>query len=667
MASILFWRDVSPSGTPGFDEVNSFFYDTVTTFISSTSNDIPTGVSGEFHPPVGSILLQQCEGLDLKQYKSSGSVSNVVVDTIVNSPTCCTLQVYDFNVVKTNNTSLLTPNGTIVVTAVILDIGDYEASIDSGANWVTQAGGAITFEDLPAGNYSIIIRAIAGVCSVTTSTVIADQITYPPLIISENTQPDLYSPVFHPITLGFLLDNNTGSIKEDMNGTYIEVLSQDGKDYLATLPIIKIINNEDYEGTYQVTEVDDPGNPQKFYIDATYTTDQSVLFVPFDRQVFQLYAEKSFNNFQRIADITVYPNSETGEYFLRLEGFLQAVFAVMAPVNNGDEITLLRKYYVVPRDFDMESTPTVYNAVFSAVTPLTSFLGDLIPLGPAPINFINEQTQKGYPVLFSYIDLTVGRVKNITSSDQTNIINTGTEVFINALPLNQYDFSWINPAGAISSLNVSPALPSWITLLASASDTVALHIDTGGTVEGGDYDGSDYDGDDYLTGGPNAIVGCYVFEFTDGGVTPLFTLTICVFPIQTSNGLCVSDPLNIAWINREGGWSSYVFEGKRTLGKEIGDTKTYKSGLELKKSSVENVYNTMEVSIFNKSIKDLQFIASLRQSIQAYLYDPATLQWSIPITLDKESFPVYSKPFKQIEVADKFKFKYSEEVLIQTQ
>lgn len=664
MAVFEFWRDITV-GSPD-DTVNRYRYDTSDDSVIHDTFNTASGTLGPIHPPFGTVMYSECDGLDLIQYKSIGNNTGQNKVTIEDSPTCCTIEASDFNVVKTNNTSLVTPNGTITVTAPVEDIGDYEVSIDGGDNWVTQVGGEITFEDLPAGSYSVIIRAIAGVCSVTTSVVIVDQITYPPLIVSESTQPALYSPVFHPIEIGFTLDNNEATIKEDLNGTYLEVASQDAKDYLGTLPIIKLIENEDYEGTYQVLEVDDPGNPTKFYIDAAFTTEQNLLFVPFDRQVFQLFAERSFNNYQKIADITVYP-VEGGEYLLRLEGFLQAVFSVNPPVNNGDEITLLRKYYVVPRDFDMETSPTIYNAVYSAITPLTPYLGSLIPLGPAPINFINEQTQKGVPVLFSYIDTDSGRVKNVTSSEVTEIISTITDLLVNMIALDVIDVTWVNPGGAIADLQVDPALPDWITVLPSAADTVLLHIDTGMSTSTGDYDGSDYDGDDYLTGGPNAIVGCYEFEFSDG-VTPLFTLRICVFPIQSSNEIrCAENTFNIAWVNREGGWSSYPFEGVKIFGKEIDEVITYKNNLELRRSAVKGVYDTVEVTLNNKSLRDLRFIASLRQSIQAYLYSEETLQWSIPIVLDRENFTIHRTPFKAIDEQGSFKFRYAEEILIQSQ
>lgn len=663
MALFEFWRDIIP-GSPD-DTVNRYRLETDDDSIVFDTFTVMSGVLGPVHPPVGTVITSLCVGLDFTVWKGTGGPSSVAKEVTEDSPSCCELSGTSFNVSRTNNTNILTPNGTIKIIATDVDITDFEASIDAGATWHTDLT-EIEFDSLPAGTYSVIVREIGTVCTLIYAVIISDVITYPPLIASESTQPPLYSPVFHPIVLGFELDNSTGTIKEDGGGTYIEVVSDDAKEYLATLPIIKILQSDDYAGTWQVVSVDDVDAPTKFYIEGlTYVADEVVKFVPYDRQVFQLFAEKTFNVYSKIADITVYPDAD-GEYLLRLEGFLQGVFEVKQPINVGDEITLLRKYYVVPKEFDMEDAPTIYNAVYSAIEDLTPYLDELVPLGPAPINFINEQTLKGLPVLFSYIDTDTGRVVNVTSSQQTDIIANGTEVYIPGLPGNTYEVSWINPLGAISLLGVTPALPAWITILPSASDTIKLAIDLGMTIDGGDYDGDDYDGDDYLTGGPNAIVGCYEFVFDDTSVE-LFTLRICVFPIQSSDGVCGDDLLNIAWVNLQGGWSSYSFDGKKTFGVDVGEVSTFKKGLELRRATVNNTYDTIEMSLANKSIKDLKFIASLRYSIQAFLYDPLTAQWSIPIILDKQSFPVYSLPFNQLDLEQKIRFRLAEEKVIQSQ
>jgi hypothetical protein len=672
MSLILFQRFSSIGGA--MDTITSYYLDTATD--DTVINTTPLmGANTDYQPPVGTLIYSTCVSGDLIQYRTKKVINDNNSDalyyltktTTVNSPACCTISGGSFNSVRTNNTSATVPNGSIVITAPTLTIADYEASSNGGVTWVAPVGSSISFTGLSGSTYNILIREVAGVCSTSISVIITDSITYPPLITTESEfyLPALFSPVFFPITIGYTLDNAIGTVRHDGNGTYIEVPTVDGREYLATLPIIRIIGS-DYAGKYQILSVDDVNTPLKFYISATYVSDQAVSFVPFDRQVFQLFAEKTFNNFVKIADITIYANSE-GVYLLRLEGFLQAVFRIDQPINNGDEITLLRKYYVTPRDFDMVNPPTVFNAVYSAVPDLTNYLGDLIPLGPAPINFITEQVNKGLPVLFSYIDVVNGRVKNITSGDNNNIVTSTPVINIQGLPLNVYDVRWVNPAGTISSLNVTPALPSWITLDTSDPYSVHLIIDTGAgsEVENGDYDGADYDGNDYLTGGPNAVVGCYSYVFKSGA-TVLFELDICIFPLQSSVGQCTGG-FNIAWINQEGGWSSYIFDGVKTYGKELGDVSTFKRGNQLRRLSIDNSYNTAEVNISVKGIRDLQFIASLRQSVQAFLYSDDTIQWSIPIILDKQSFNIYSTPFKQIEVKDSFKFKYAEEIVIQSQ
>lgn len=680
MAIFEFWRDVSV-GSP-FDSITRYRYDTSDDSIASDSFNVPTGNLGQIHPSAGTVMYSQCDEPagtpSSTEYKSTGSSASINKVTSFD-PGCCTFDIAVVSVNKTNNSDPLSDNGTIVVTSAgVVDINDYEASIDGGSSWDSAAGGSITFDSLPAGGYTVIVRESASpVCSGSVPITIMNAFTYPPLQVEESSQPDLYSPVFRPITLGFTLLNNTINVKEDVDGTYLEALTTDSAEYLANggvdggFPIIKIIDNNDYEGKYQILSRSTPGDPPdvgtKFYIDVEYTSDQTVYFVPFERQVFYLYAEESFNVFIKLSEVSAYPDaaSTIGEYKLRLDGQLQAAFKVNPPVNNGPEFTLLKKYYVTPRDFDSPTPPVIYNAVFATVESLTPYLDELIPLGPLPINFINEQTAKGAPVLFSYIDLDLQRVVNITSSQDTDITSTADTIYVPGLPLNQYDVTWINPAGVIAALNVTPVLPAWITTLPSAGDTVKLYIDlTQGY--GGDYDPDDYDAADYLTGGANAVVGCYEFLFKDGA-TDLFTLRICVFPIEKSNDECTDGAFNIAWINLQGGWSSYIFTGGRDYGRDLGSVKTYKDGHTIKRSAVKEVYDTAKVTITGKSVRDLEFIASLRQAIQAFLYDEETQQWSIPILMDARSFEIYHAPFQQIDVRQEIGFRYAEEIRVQTQ
>jgi hypothetical protein len=619
-------------------------------------------------PALDSLLSTQCAGLDLESFYYGGGAElyspSVYYTTTVNSASCCTLVSSDFQANKTNNTSMSVPTGTIVITSSTLDINDYEATIDSGATWVGVVDGAISFTGLVGATYPLIIRNVGGVCTVSIEINILDNISYPPLIIEETEVPDEFSPVFYPIQWKYTLQNGTVDIDEDGTGTYLSVDTSDGKDFFATYPIFRILSG-DYIGTYKITAVDDIDDPEKFYFSAPFTVAQSAYFVPFGQQIFYLYAESTANVFTKVADIAVSANT-SGEYIVRVEGFLQSRFEGQKPTSPTEvDLSLSRKYYIIPKGFDLAEPQTTRVAVFSAIPDLDPYLEDLTPLGPLPINFINEVTQKGFPVLFSYIDQISQRVNNAISSYETDIVTTAPYYFMSALPGNTYSFTYIGST-EIGTLTTVPELPDWITVVSTDGGDVVLKIETF-TTEGGEYTIDDYLSDDYSVFSFNGIVGCYSFEFFNDG-SSLFTLDMCVYPASAIKGACSTDnkPVyNLAWINREGGWSSYVFEGKKEIRREIGRIGTFKRGLELKKSFVDNVYTEVEVHFSNKGQRDMLFIASLRTSIQAYMYNDLTLTWDIPIFIDKETFPVYNLPFKQAQSNGSFVFKHSEELLVQ--
>lgn len=664
MANFLIWRTVEPqAGFPGFERYKEYRYNSATDVLTEGPwvDMIAAGAFSPYHPPAGTVLFTECSGpAEQRRIIGTGGFTSVTITFLEDYAPCCDVNISGFAINKTNNTDLGTPNGTITIDKS--DINLYEVSIDGGDTFETESGGIITFSDLPAGTYPILIRLIDSVCSVSTSINIIDNITYPPLIIEPVYVPGDISPVFYPIEYKFRLQNNEASIKEDVSGVYLEVASSDAKDYLLTLPIIKIVGNPDYNGVYKITSVDDVDTPTKFYFNGTYISDQDANFVPFGRQTFELYAEVVLNGFEKIADIAVSENTE-GEYIVRVEAFLQSVYNVGVPVNNGEELTLSRKYYLLPVEFELIDPPQVLLSVYSAIPSLTPFINDLVPLGPVPINFINEQTQKGLPVLFSYIDADLNRVVNITSSQETEIFTNQSLVYIPALPLNTYHLEWLK-GSEVETLTVDPALPSWITVENLATDRVTLTIETF-TSEGGDYTPEDYLSDDYLTNGINAIVGCYEYVFSDDS-GELFTLSICVYPVQQANKVC-GNLLNIAWVNRQGGWSSYVFDQSKTFTKQIGIVKDFKRSGELRKSSVEEVYDGVRVTYAVKSQREVDFISELRQSIQAFLYNDSTQQWDIPIFIEKANFDKYRVPFKSVDQENSFSFLYSNEILIQKQ
>jgi len=99
----------------------------------------------------------------------------------------------------------------------------------------------------------------------------------------------------------------------------------------------------------------------------------------------------------------------------------------------------------------------------------------------------------------------------------------------------------------------------------------------------------------------------------------------------------------------------------------VGKVSTFKKVAELKKSSVEEVYDTVDVLYSQRSVEELAFITTLRTSIQAYLFNDATQAWDIPIVIDKANFGTYSTPFRQGDQGSLFSFKYANEIKVQRQ
>lgn len=669
MAIFFIGRTVDGPDEFGQYTINDFFYNTVTELVTNDSFGSSSSYD-EVIPELNEVLYSECDASSLKEWTYEGGLEindpNIDLVTTADSPSCCSINSSDFIFEVTGDNG--TNNGTIKITSGTVNVEDYEASLD-GAAYVPGASSQILFEDLLTGTHSVRVRLINGSCFFTASIFIPSTVVDTPFGFNLES-PSQFMPVFWPIAYTGEFTGNEVDIKQNGAYTVIETNEASLQSYLlaiilSDLPGVRIYGSENYDGVYKVIQA---LSSTQYVIDASYVSDEAVTICPSEKQTFLLYCERGFNQFIKIAEISSAAGVD-GQFNIRVEGFLQSEFEVNPPVE-GDEITLGRKYYLLAQDYSI--TTDITTAVYSAIESLTPFLEDLVPLGPAPMNFVNEQTQKGLPVLFSYLNTATGRVVNIISSKETSIISTN-DISILALPCNQYSIEWIKVAGNINgSVVVNPALPSWITATVQ-DDRIFLEINTC-EGQGGDYEPDDYLSDDYLTAGFNALVGCYEFGFSDDdGV--LFNLSICIYPIQQpANEVCEENAYNIAWVNREGGWSSYPFasdrgdRSKKTSGVDIGSSTDYKRNGELKKSSVEDIYDTATVLFSNKGQRDLIFIASLRKSIQAFLWNELTRAWDIPIFIDVDSFPTYSVPFNQaVDGNGAFTFRYSDEVRIQRQ
>lgn len=660
-------------------DMREYFYDTVDLHSGSHFfSNVVSFTSSPFWPEDDTVITTECsEGYQTKYIYNSSNPPGETFDphfqeyylSIIGpflSSSCCTDEASNFTIIKTNNTNVLVPNGAIDISSDTVDMEDYQVSMDGGDTYQ-----ALPITGLSSGVYSITLNKIGTPCLLLFEAVIINSTSLADFDMEILQTPSEFVPVFLPVIYQFRLTGNVITIKSD-GRAYIDALDQeDIITFLSSLPYIRIVGSTTYAGNVKVTDVDNPASPTKFYIsNLVYSSDANVSIIPIDRQVFQLFGETASNVFAKIADIAIAADTD-GVFTLRCEGFLQSLFEVDKPAL-GDDISLGRKFYCIPRDYDLflgsDETNPILTAVYATVD-ISSYDDALVPLGPSPINFIDPSTGQGYPVIFSYLNQDNQRVSNVRSGAINEIVSAGDSIYIQALPGNTYTIQWISPLSFDPVF--SPALPDWITIIAETDTSITIQIETFSGGDLGDYGSEDYSSLDYSIDQLNAIVGCYTFQMFDGepgsDEEPIFTFTVCIFPSQLLQSICGPDLFNIAWINQQGGWNSYIFKGQKKHGRDVSKVSTYKKLHELKKSSVDEVYDYVEVGFSMKGRDDLSFITMLRTSIQAYLFNDISQDWDIPIVIEKANFAVYQTPFRQGDQQGSFVFKYANEILIQRQ
>jgi hypothetical protein len=152
-----------------------------------------------------------------------------------------------------------------------------------------------------------------------------------------------------------------------------------------------------------------------------------------------------------------------------------------------------------------------------------------------------------------------------------------------------------------------------------------------------------------------------------------FSLVIDVVALASSvveiPTCCDENSLSICWLNQIGGWQSWTFRRVRTFSLEVGDksAQTFISGLTKKYASIGDVYEGESVSFEVTSKAQIDTLATLKYSIQAFVYNSDTEEFDIPVLINRESFSKYSNALRDKVFTFSFKFIYAEKLSIQTQ
>jgi len=136
--------------------------------------------------------------------------------------------------------------------------------------------------------------------------------------------------------------------------------------------------------------------------------------------------------------------------------------------------------------------------------------------------------------------------------------------------------------------------------------------------------------------------------------------------VETTFENCCDNVCNIVWLNREGGWQNYIFTGIKTFEVRQDKPTQYMEFMNVRKyAERKNVFEGVVCTTGNVPKSHVDYLDSLRYSIQAFLFNTVTEEWDIPIAIDSESWVKYNTKDKLFDI--RISYIKAKEVKIQSQ
>ena len=484
------------------------------------------------------------------------------------------------------------------------------------------------------------------------------------LVISDS--PNDYTSVFRPIQINYEWQDNSCLVYNASGALGIRV-DIDFSGSVAVGDFVQVLNGS-YKGSYKVQSLSDDSTHLFIVTDGAFVSSDALSnkFNIDARQVFELYAGYSSGAgatakpYQKIADISVAINPTSYKFEIDLQSYLRSYYTINDP-EAGKDYGLSLQWQIKP----VGGSLTAFKYSYYASEAINSaIVGTQTPLGNVPLTFINENTLGNIPTFFSVIEDSENAVSNILSGVDT-ITTTSTDVIVSLVSGQKVTLVIIKSSGNWGTMTLDPSV-SWATIISTVDDVLTIEIDTNTSVPG-DYSSVDYDSVDYLTSGINSLVGEHNFDILEGG-SPIGTIDVFVYPTLQIRRICQKNSLNFAFLNRSGGWNSLALECKFIKGFDIGGAQTYlDAGSILRRTEVQDVYANYSINVELMTTFELDLLARMRTSIQAYLYNEDTLAFDIPIIIDASSFETYGNRQRQPERTASFNFRVATKQAVQTQ
>lgn len=237
------------------------------------------------------------------------------------------------------------------------------------------------------------------------------------------------------------------------------------------------------------------------------------------------------------------------------------------------------------------------------------------PQLPLPLNYVNVG------IVYNKYDRVIRVEKNKTTE-----VSFGTDGLF--------------PNG--EQLIINSTLPAWIT-----NNTIGLYTQTWSlapTSTGTFY----YNASAYLR---NTFEG-------DAAITVIVVDSL----FEEIDNCCSDENVNIVWLNRQGGRGNFIFTQRKDFNVEIGKKSTYLTNDIKRYSEIKNVHNGFKVYSTGLTLNQIDFLDTLRYSIQCWQFVNGVF---IPLILDIGSFEKYNTKENMYEIS--MNFLYAERLNIQRQ
>ncbi len=124
-------------------------------------------------------------------------------------------------------------------------------------------------------------------------------------------------------------------------------------------------------------------------------------------------------------------------------------------------------------------------------------------------------------------------------------------------------------------------------------------------------------------------------------------------------------PIELHWLNRKGGWDSFVFTFPHTWGHSIsGGTRFTDNSNTARYTARGRVNQTVTVQSQHLPPIIQQAVSRIRESLQVYEYRPDTAERWLPVTIAEGDFPLYTDGDQLRQIS--FDMQYSKAITVQT-